>query len=74
MHVSKRPYGDKVRMQLFARQEDGRKVILPVWHNISKDEVKRNSPILADMLAFRTADYTVDELVTEFMKFIRDDE
>ena len=59
---------------LFARQEDGRKVILPVWHNISKDEVKRNSPILADMLAFRTADYTVEELVSEFMKFIRDDE
>ena len=59
---------------LFARQEDGRKVILPVWHNISKDEVKRNSPILADMFAFRTADYTVDELVAEFMKLICDDE
>ncbi len=36
---------------LFAKQEDGKKVILPVWHNISKDKVKEYSPILADMLA-----------------------
>jgi hypothetical protein len=30
---------------LFAKQEDGKKVILPLWHKVSKDVVKENSPI-----------------------------
>ena len=56
---------------LFAKQEDGKKVILPVWHNVSKDVVKKNSPILADMLALKTADFTIEELADEFIKLIR---
>lgn len=55
---------------LFARQENGVKVILPVWHNISKDVVMQNSPILADMMALKTADFTIDELASEFMKML----
>ena len=56
---------------LFAKQEDGKKVILPVWHNISKDKVKEYSPILADMVALKTADFTVDELADEFIKLVQ---
>jgi hypothetical protein len=55
---------------LFAKQEDGQKVILPVWHNVSKDIVKQHSPILADMLALKSADFTVDELADEFFKLL----
>ncbi len=55
---------------LFAKQEDGRKVILPLWHNISKDVVKKNSPMLADMLALKTADFTAEELAEEFIKLL----
>ncbi len=55
---------------LFAKQEDGKKVILPVWHNISKDKVKEYSPILADMLALKTSDFTIDELAEEFIKLV----
>ena len=55
---------------LFAKQEEGNKVILPVWHNISKDTVKQYSPILADMLALKTADFTIEELADEFIKLI----
>ena len=43
----------------------GRQVLLPVWHEISKDEVVSNSPSLADKVALRTADYTVDEIALE---------
>ena len=56
---------------LFAKQEDGQKVILPVWHNISKDKVKEYSPILADMVALKTADFTTDELAEEFIKLVQ---
>jgi TIR domain-containing protein len=36
---------------LAARQVDGIKVILPVWHNISAAGVRRHSPMLADTVA-----------------------
>lgn len=41
---------------LVAREVDGSKVILPVWHNISADEIRSHSPILADRLATRSSD------------------
>jgi hypothetical protein len=42
--------------------QDRRKVILPLWHKISKDEVMRRSPSLADKVALSTAQFTVAEL------------
>lgn len=40
-------------------------VLLPLWHGISKDEVIRHSPSLADKVALRTADYTISEIANE---------
>ena len=40
---------------LVAREVDGVRVILPVWHNISRDEVSRYSPTLADRYAASSA-------------------
>jgi hypothetical protein len=52
---------------LEARQNvAGKKVILPVWHNISRDEVMQYSPLLAGRLAVSSAqglDHVVAELV-----------
>lgn len=39
---------------LMAIEEDGRKVILPVWHNINKETLIKYSPLLADLLAINT--------------------
>jgi hypothetical protein len=39
---------------LRAREEQGTKVILPIWHNMDKMTVARFSPILADALAATT--------------------
>lgn len=39
---------------LVAMEEDGRKVILPVWHGITKAELSNHSPILADRLGANT--------------------
>jgi hypothetical protein len=36
---------------LVAREIDGHKVILPVWHNIDAAELRKHSPMLADRLA-----------------------
>jgi TIR domain-containing protein/uncharacterized protein DUF1883 len=49
----------------------GQQLILPIWHNVTKDEVIRYSPSLADKLALRTADSTVGEIAAEIASVIR---
>jgi hypothetical protein len=39
---------------LFAREISGEKVILPVWHELTRDEVALYSPLLADKIAAST--------------------
>ncbi|MNC65913.1 hypothetical protein D3C75_1162530 [compost metagenome] len=34
---------------------DGGKVILPIWHKVTKSEVLKYSPTLADKLALNTS-------------------
>lgn len=46
----------------------GQARILPIWHEISKDEVTRFSPMLADKLALSTALLTVDEIVAKLVE------
>jgi hypothetical protein len=41
---------------LVSKEVMGVKVILPVWHGISVDEVLRNSPMLAGRLAAKSSD------------------
>lgn len=41
---------------LFARHVAGRKVILPVWHDISLEELLTYSPLLADVVACKSSD------------------
>lgn len=49
----------------------GEQLILPIWHNVTKDEVIRYSPSLADKLALRTADKTVIEIAAEISSVVR---
>jgi hypothetical protein len=55
---------------LVSREMDGHKVILPIWHKVTKDEVKSYSPSLADKMALNTSIYSVDEIVEQLKKFI----
>ncbi len=51
---------------LVARESHGEKVILPVWHNLTADEVRQYSLMLADRLAVsssRGVEYVVAELL-----------
>lgn len=50
---------------LFAREVNGEKVILPIWHKISKNEVLKFSPIIADMLALNTSNFTIEEIAKQ---------
>jgi formylglycine-generating enzyme required for sulfatase activity len=51
---------------LAAREVHGEKVILPIWHNITADQVRKYSPTLADRVAVssdRGLEYVVGELL-----------
>ncbi len=49
----------------------GRQLILPIWHNVTKEDVIGYSPSLADKLARSTADVTIDDLAAEIASVVR---
>jgi len=50
----KKHWAQKELDGLATREEIGRKVILPIWHNINKEEIIARSPTLADILAVKS--------------------
>jgi hypothetical protein len=48
------------------------KTILPIWHNITKDEVYKFSPSLAGRVALNTAMLTVDEIAQELINILNE--
>ncbi len=48
---------------LIARQMVGEKVVLPVWHGVSRDDILRYSPPLADRLALDSKTNTIQQMV-----------
>jgi hypothetical protein len=52
---------------LWARENEGGKVLLPVWHGMTRDRVASFSPLLADRLAIST-DQGIDRVVGEVLK------
>jgi hypothetical protein len=55
---------------LAARELDGKKVILPVWHEVTKEEVLRYSPALADKVAVDTSKMKLKKVAEEIAKVL----
>jgi hypothetical protein len=51
---------------------DGGKVILPIWHKVSKAEIMGYSPSLADKMALNTVTKTVEELAEALADVLKD--
>lgn len=56
---------------LVAKEMIGGKVVLPIWHKVSKDEVIAYSPSLADKIALNTAMNTIEELAQQLGEILR---
>lgn len=56
---------------LVAKEISGGKVILPLWHKVSKDEVLHYSPTLADKVALNTSTFSIEELAEELATAIK---
>ncbi len=50
---------------LTAREMDGNKVILPVWHNIGKADVLKYSPTLADKVALDSSKISIEAMADD---------
>ena len=57
---------------LTAREDaDGKKRILPVWYEITRQEVASYSPTLAGLFSLVAKDKSVDQMVVELVKVLR---
>ena len=55
---------------LMTKAISGQQVLLPIWHNITKQEVIDYSPSLADRVARNTSQQTVEEIAEEIAELI----
>lgn len=56
---------------IVTRTVSGEQILLPIWHNITKQEVIDFSPSLADKVARSTASHTVIEVAIEIAELLR---
>jgi TIR domain len=57
---------------LLNRQMDGKKVILPIWHEVTQHEVSSYSPSLADKVAVETSKLSIDAIIKEIKAVVDD--
>lgn len=57
---------------IVTRAVSGEQILLPIWHNITKQQVMDFSPSLADKVARSTATHTVDEIAVEIAELLNE--
>jgi hypothetical protein len=55
---------------IVTRSVSGEQILLPIWHNITKQEVIDFSPSLADKVARSTATHTIKEIAVEIAELL----
>lgn len=56
---------------LVAKEMEGQKVVLPIWHKVSKDEVMAFSLPMADKVAINTAISSLPEVVAQLAEVLK---
>lgn len=56
---------------IVSRSVSGEQILLPIWHEITKDEVMAQSPSLVDKIARSTAQFTIKEIADESAAVVR---
>ena len=55
---------------IVTRAISGEQILLPVWHNVTKQQIIEFSPSLADKVARNTTTHTVDEIAAEIAEML----
>ncbi|MDD2582705.1 MAG: DUF1883 domain-containing protein [Desulfuromonadaceae bacterium] len=56
---------------IVSKANSGEQILLPIWHNITKQDVLNYSPSIADRLARNTTAYTIEEIASEIADLIK---
>ncbi|MGI2211544.1 DUF1883 domain-containing protein [Shewanella oncorhynchi] len=56
---------------IVTRTVSGEQVLLPIWHNITKQQIVDFSPSIADKVARSTATHTIEEIAIEIAELIK---
>ena len=65
-HFFEKEWPQKELDGLVAKEQHGKKVVIPIWHGVTREDVTKFSPILASRLAASThkgLDYIVREII-----------
>jgi TIR domain len=69
----KKKWTDYEYRSLLSKEENGKKIILPIWHNITTSEIKEFSLYLSDKVALETSKYSVKQLAIKLIEIVRPD-
>ncbi|GGW74135.1 hypothetical protein GCM10010340_60710 [Streptomyces griseoloalbus] len=58
---------------LVTRNVAGEQSLLPIWHNLSAEDVRRYSPSLADKVAMSTSDYSIEEIARQIADVVQEE-
>lgn len=70
-YIAEHKYWTKAELDgLFQLESINGKTLLPVWHNLTKQQVMNYSPIIASKLAMNTTMMTASEIADELIKLL----
>ena len=58
---------------MITREMNGHKMILPIWHKVTKNDVINFSPALADKVALNTSLNSIDEIAQQLAEVVLED-
>ena len=74
-YIAPNKYWTKAELDgLFQLESVNGKMLLPIWHNLTKKQVMEYSPIIAGKLAMNTASMTASEIANELMNMLSPEE
>jgi hypothetical protein len=68
--LNKKKWTEHELNALFAREEPGKKVILPIWHGISREDLIQYSPAFADRLAKNSVTDSYADIVRSLLTML----
>lgn len=70
-YIAEGKYWTKAELNgLFQLESINGKMLLPIWHNLTKKQVIQFSPIIANKLAMNTASMTAEEIANELLRVL----
>lgn len=72
-YIAEHKYWTKAELDgLFQLESINGKMLFPIWHNLTKQQVMNFSPIIASKLAMSTATMTPKDIASELVKLLPD--